>query len=133
MSWPHSAGSAWMSPSGWPTRSGLDTAPSGTEEEPMGRFKVAMVANDLPPTPEWVGRQLAERGIDLLERTCASPADVVETAGDADAVWVMGGSRVIDAETLAHLRRCRVILRTGTATDNIPVDAATRLGLVVPN
>jgi D-3-phosphoglycerate dehydrogenase len=99
----------------------------------MPRFKVALVANDLPPTPDWVGRRLDERGIDLVERACASPAEVVETAADADAVWVMGGSRVITPEILPHLRRCRAILRTGTGTDNIPVEAATRLGMVVAN
>ena len=45
----------------------------------------------------------------------------------------MGGSRVITADILPLLRRCRVILRTGTGTDNIPVEAATRLGIVVAN
>ena len=99
----------------------------------MQRFKVALVASDLPPTPDWVGRQLDERGIDFIERACTSAAEVVETAGEADAVWVMGGSRVLQPEVLPHLRRCRLILRTGTGTDNIPVEAATRLGILVGN
>jgi D-3-phosphoglycerate dehydrogenase len=99
----------------------------------MTRLTVAMVANDMPPTPEWVGQRLAERGIDLLERACAGPAEVIEAAGDADVVWLMGGSRVVTAEILPQLRRCRVLLRTGTGTDNVPVDAATRLGIVVAN
>jgi D-3-phosphoglycerate dehydrogenase len=99
----------------------------------MAQLKVVMVANDMPPTPDWVGRRLAEQGIDLRERACAGPAEVAEAAGDADVVWVMGGARVITAEILPRLRRCRVILRTGTGTDNIPVAAATRLGIVVAN
>jgi D-3-phosphoglycerate dehydrogenase len=99
----------------------------------MQRFKVALVASDMPPTPDWVGRQLDERGIDFIERACTSPAELVETAGEADAVWVMGGSRVLQPEVLPYLRRCRLILRTGTGTDNIPVDAATRLGILVGN
>ena len=37
----------------------------------MPRLKVVMVANDMPPTPDWVGRRLAERGIDLHEVACA--------------------------------------------------------------
>ena len=45
----------------------------------------------------------------------------------------MGGSRVITADVLPLLRKCRVILRTGTGTDNIPVADATRLGIVVAN
>jgi D-3-phosphoglycerate dehydrogenase len=97
----------------------------------MPRLKVIMVANDMPPTPDWVGQHLAERGVDLLERACAGPAEVVAAAGEADVVWVMGGSRVVTAESLPRLPLCRVILRTGTGTDNIPVDAATRLGIIV--
>jgi D-3-phosphoglycerate dehydrogenase len=99
----------------------------------MARLKVAMVANDVPPTPDWVGRRLEERGIDLLERACSSSDQVVETARDAAVVWVMGGSRVIEADVLPRLRSCRVILRTGTGTDNIPVSDAGALGIIVAN
>jgi D-3-phosphoglycerate dehydrogenase len=59
--------------------------------------------------------------------------EVVETAADADVIWTLGGSRVITAEILPRLTKCRVILRTGTGTDNIPVAEATRLGMVVAN
>src|SRR5262249_52642839 len=86
-----------------------------------------------PPTPDWVGRRLNGGGIDLVERNCANSAEVMEAAADADAVWVMGGSRVITPEILPHLRRGRVILRTGTGTGDIPVEAAPPLGIVVAN
>jgi D-3-phosphoglycerate dehydrogenase len=99
----------------------------------MPPFKVALVANDLPPTPDWVGPKLTEQGIELVERECKAAADVVEIASDADVVWTMGGSRVITAGLLPLLRKCRAILRTGTGTDNIPVEEATRLGIVVAN
>jgi D-3-phosphoglycerate dehydrogenase / 2-oxoglutarate reductase len=99
----------------------------------MPPLKVALVANDLPPTPDWVARELAEQGIELIERECALPSEVAVTAADADVVWTMGGSRVITAEVLPLLRKCRAILRTGTGTDNIPVEEATRLGIVVAN
>jgi D-3-phosphoglycerate dehydrogenase / 2-oxoglutarate reductase len=99
----------------------------------MPQLKVAMVANDLKPTPEWVGRQLTEQGIELLERDCSVASEVVETAALADVVWTMGGSRVITPDVLPLLRKCRAILRTGTGTDNIPVEEATRLGIVVAN
>jgi D-3-phosphoglycerate dehydrogenase len=92
-----------------------------------------MVANDVPPTPDWVGRRLAERGIDLIESACTNPSEVERAAVDADVVWVMGGSPVLAADVLGRLRCCRVILRTGTGTDNIPVGPATALGIVVAN
>jgi D-3-phosphoglycerate dehydrogenase len=99
----------------------------------MSELKVALVANDMPPTPEWVARQLAEQAVELTERACRGPDDVADAAEDADVVWVMGGSRVVTADVLPRLRRCRVILRTGTGTDNIPVDEAHRLGILVAN
>jgi D-3-phosphoglycerate dehydrogenase len=99
----------------------------------MAPLKVALVANDLLPTPDWVRPRLAEQGIELVEQECASALEVVETASDADVVWTMGGSRVITADILARLSMCRMILRTGTGTDNIPVAEATRLGIIVAN
>jgi D-3-phosphoglycerate dehydrogenase / 2-oxoglutarate reductase len=99
----------------------------------MSKLKVALVANDMAPTPEWVVRQLAEQAVELTERACRGPDDVADAAEDADVVWVMGGSRIVTADVLARLRRCRVILRTGAGTDNIPVDEAHRLGILVAN
>lgn len=99
----------------------------------MTNFRVVMVANDLPPTPEWVVRQLGDSGIDFSEYACASGDAVRQTAADADVVWLVGGSRVVTPEVLPHLHRCRAILRTGTGTDNVPVEEATRRGIVVAN
>src|SRR5262249_48641703 len=99
----------------------------------MGKFKVVMVVNDHPPTPAWVPQQLAENGIDLIEHICKSGAEVAAVAADADVVWLFGGSRIITADVLPHLPRCRVILRSGSGTDDLPVAEATRLGIVVAN
>lgn len=99
----------------------------------MPRFKVVMVAKDMPSTPDWVERRLEEQGIEFVEHACASADEVAAVAGDADVVWVLGGSGVVTAEVLPALRRCRAILRTGTGTENVPVDAATSLGIVVAN
>jgi len=46
----------------------------------MPKLKVAMVANDLPPTPDWVVPELAKHEIELLERECVQPSEVVATA-----------------------------------------------------
>ncbi|MBI4585853.1 MAG: C-terminal binding protein [Planctomycetes bacterium] len=100
---------------------------------PMENFKVVLVANDLLPTPEWVARQLEEKGINFVERLCGSDKEVVEAAADAEVVWVLGGSQVVTADILPLLRRCRAILRTGSGTDNIPVREATLRGILVAN
>jgi D-3-phosphoglycerate dehydrogenase len=54
-------------------------------------------------------------------------------AADADVVWLFGGSRVLTAHNLGLLGRCGAIVRTGSGTDNVPVAAATELGIVVAN
>src|SRR5439155_3945728 len=69
----------------------------------------------------------------LAARECVSDEEAVRLAADADLVWVFGGSRVLTAPSLERLPRCAAIVRTGSGTDNLPVEAATRLGIVVAN
>ena len=54
-------------------------------------------------------------------------------AAAADVLWVCGGGTCVTAESLARFPKCGAILRSGSGTDNIPVAAATRLGIVVAN
>jgi D-3-phosphoglycerate dehydrogenase len=96
-------------------------------------FKVALVGLDGPGTPGWVTERLAAEQIGFAMRECTTPAELAETAGDADVVWIFGGSRIVSDETLPLLARCGAIIRTGSGTDNVPVEAATRLGIVVAN
>ena len=77
--------------------------------------------------------KLAEHGIALVVQECDSPEEVVSLAKDTDVLWVASGSRVVTAGVLDQLDRCGAILRSGSGTDNIPTDQATRLGIVVAN
>jgi D-3-phosphoglycerate dehydrogenase len=99
----------------------------------MTPFKVALVAIDAPEVPEWVLPELAKSYIEIVVHECTTPQHLAEHASDADVVWVFGGSRVVSAETLGILRNCGAIVRTGSGTDNIPVEHATQLGIVVAN
>ena len=98
-------------------------------------FKVALVNIDLPDeaVPDWVRSRLEKQGVSLSYRQCDTSADVIEIGSDADVVWVWGGSQVITAATLPQLKRCRAIVRTGSGTDNIPVQDATSRGILVVN
>jgi D-3-phosphoglycerate dehydrogenase len=97
----------------------------------MADFKVALVAFDGQPVPDWATRRLADNGIDLVARECRTTAEVIELGVDADVLWVFGGSPVITADCLPELPRCLAILRTGTGTDNVPLAAASAAGIVV--
>ena len=98
-------------------------------------FKVALVHIDDPdPTlPDWVLPELEARQIEIAVRQCDKTSEMVAVPADADVVWVYGGSKVISAESLVDLKRCRAIIRTGSGTDNIPVDEATEVGILVVN
>jgi len=96
-------------------------------------LKVALVGLDCPRTPAWVTERLAAERITFAMRECTTPEELAETAGDADVVWIFGGSRIVSQSTLPLLARCGAIIRTGSGTDNVPVEAATRIGIVVAN
>jgi D-3-phosphoglycerate dehydrogenase len=81
--------------------------------------------------PEWVEPTLAARGISFAARECTTREELAALAGEADVVWVFGTHRCLSAENLDVLGRCGAIIRTGSGTDNIPIDAATARGIVV--
>jgi D-3-phosphoglycerate dehydrogenase len=97
------------------------------------RVKVAIVDLDGQTVPEWVPQTLAREGIDLIIRDCQTRADLAACAADAEVVWLFGGSRILQGGNLAAVPRCRAVLRTGSGTDNVPVDEATGRGIVVAN
>jgi len=99
----------------------------------MGRFKAACVAWDADEMPDWVRTRIEADGIDFIAQDCESSEQVVQMAGDADVVWVMGGSLLITPEILPQLEQCGAIIRSGSGTDNIPVEAATAHGIIVAN
>ncbi len=99
----------------------------------MTAFKVALVALDGHEVPRSVHERFEREGVELVVRPCSTRQELAAYAGDADIVWLFGGSPIVTAENLDVLPRCGAILRTGSGTDNVPVDAATRRGIVVAN
>jgi D-3-phosphoglycerate dehydrogenase / 2-oxoglutarate reductase len=100
-------------------------------------FKVTLVGLDGQIVPDWVVSGLADQGINLVVHECHTHQELAQWAGDADVVWVFGTSRCLHGQMvpqdLSILPRCGAIIRTGSGTDNVPVKAATRLGIVVAN
>lgn len=100
-------------------------------------FKVALVGLDNQVVPDSVVTGLAEQAINLVVHECESREELAHWAGDADVVWVFGSSRCLHGqmspEELSILPKCGAIIRTGSGTDNVPVKAATKLGVVVAN
>jgi len=59
--------------------------------------------------------------------------ELAEYAGDADVVWLFGGSRILRGGNITAVPRCRAILRTGSGIDNVPVEEAASRNIVVTN
>jgi phosphoglycerate dehydrogenase-like enzyme len=97
------------------------------------RPRVALVDLDGHTVPEWVRPTLEQEGIDLVIHDCTTRAELAAHAGDADVVWLFGGKRILQGGNLDAVPRCRAILRTGSGTDNVPVEEATRRQIVVAN
>ena len=99
----------------------------------MKPFKVSLVHLDEVSVPDWVPEKLKREGVDLFVQECQTPEELLQVAQDADVVWLLGGRRILSPEILRMLPRCGAILRSGSGTDNVPVNEATRLGMIVAN
>ena len=99
----------------------------------MSGFRIALVAYDTDVVPDWVIQQIEDAGIDLVVNQCLTDDEAAACAEGADVVWVFGGPSVVTSRILPSLKQCRVILRSGSGTDNVPVAEAGELGILVAN
>ena len=99
----------------------------------MNKFKVALVGLENHIVPQWVYNEIRGYKISFLAKECTTKADLIKNANDADVVWLFGGSRILNKNNLSILKNCGAILRTGSGTDNLNVEEATRLGIIVAN
>jgi D-3-phosphoglycerate dehydrogenase len=100
----------------------------------MRLFKVALIEITEPATsvPQWVTSTLESEGLDFIVRGCRTRADLAAYASDADLIWLWGNS-VLKSVGLDLFTHCGAILRSGSGTDNVPVDEATRRNVLVVN
>lgn len=68
---------------------------------------------------------------ELVDTHPLNREEVIAAAQDADAILNQDGR--IDAEVIASLQHCRIIVAYGTGTDRIDIDAATARGIQVCN
>ncbi len=94
--------------------------------------KVSLVHLDGEPFEDWVKDKLHAEGIALRVHHCQSRQELAEHAHDAEIVWLFGGSTILRGN-LDVVPRCWAVLRTGSGTDNVPIDEATERGIVVAN
>ncbi len=83
-----------------------------------------------------VREEISEAGVDLLREHFAVDVDaeraLEEIIGGYDAIVVRSATK-LTADLIARAERLKVIGRAGVGVDNVDVDAATRLGIIVAN
>jgi D-3-phosphoglycerate dehydrogenase / 2-oxoglutarate reductase len=86
-----------------------------------------------------IAEPLADAGVELLRahfevdaHDALDRAELLARVADADALVVRSATQV-DAEVLAAGRNLKVVGRAGIGLDNVDVNAATRLGVMVVN
>jgi hypothetical protein len=78
------------------------------------------------------GLALLQASLDVHERKGLSPDDLLQIIGDYDALIVRSETKV-NAALLAAGKKLRVVARAGVGVDNVDLDAATKLGIIVVN
>lgn len=74
---------------------------------------------------------LAEVGADIVALQAKSEPELFAAVAECDAV--MNQYARVGADTIAHMRRCKVIARYGVGVDIVDVEAATARGIAVTN
>ena len=101
--------------------------------ESASNFRIVLVDLDQQAVPDWVFEGFAEKCIDFVVNECRTREELAQHAGNADVVWLFSSSRILTAENLSVIPRCGAIIATGSGTDNVAVEEATQLGIVVAN
>ncbi|MCK9878870.1 C-terminal binding protein [Frankia sp. Ag45/Mut15] len=83
------------------------------------------------PTADVERAVLAEAGATLVVAPTGDRAELAALAADVDAILTCFAQ--VPAEVLDAAPRCRTVARYGVGVDNIDVEHATRLGMVVSN
>lgn len=101
----------------------------------MKALRVWLYALDDQTVPAWVHEELARASIELRAEECRDAEKLIREASGYDVLWLFGGgdNYTLTAQVLQQIKGCRVILRTGSGLDNVPLEMATQLGVLVVN
>ena len=78
------------------------------------------------------GLQMLSKSLDVHEKKGLSAEELVQIIPEYDALIVRSETKV-NAELLAAGKKLRVVARAGVGVDNVDLNAATKLGIIVVN
>ena len=91
--------------------------------------KLVVVTDSVFPSLDPARRVLSKIGAELQLAHDSTPEAILAMAQSADAILTTYAK--LDADTIARLRRCRIISRFGVGVDNVDIATANRAGIVV--
>lgn len=96
-------------------------------------MKIAMITAEECGIPAAALAEIRKNGLEIVCRKCRTETDLLDTASDAQVLWMFGPNLVVTPEVLEKLPQCRAIFRSGSGLDALPVLRATELGIAVCN
>ena len=78
------------------------------------------------------GLKMLQASLEVHERKSLSPEELEQIIGDYDALIVRSETKVT-ASLMKAGKRLRVVARAGVGVDNVDLEAATKLGVIVVN
>ncbi len=96
--------------------------------ESAPKFSVIALKHDYGPIED-ERRIIKAAGGELVDSQNMTESQASRLCEQADGILVRWTR--IDADFIARLRRCRIIVRYGVGTDNVDVNAATEAGIIV--
>jgi len=100
-------------------------------EEPVAKFKVALVDYDYPSTKVFEA-EVKKFGGEFAHRRCKDIDEAIAWAGDADG-WIIQYLNPIGEKVFSSCKKLKVVGRLGIGYDVIDVPAATRRNIVATN
>ena len=95
-------------------------------------MQIAMISAEVGALPGYCTDFLRDAKVDVAYKKCGSdPAALLEFAADAEALWMQGYNPAVNADTLAKLPKIKVLYRSGSGVDSLPLDYAKAHGIAV--
>jgi D-3-phosphoglycerate dehydrogenase len=95
------------------------------------KYKVVITDYDFESLQE-IKKALEKVDAELVTAQCKSESEVIELAREADAV-INQYYNPLSRKVIEHLKRCKIIVRTGVGVDTIDVQAATDHNICIVN
>ena len=95
-------------------------------------MQIAMISAGEEALPGYCTGFLRDAGVDVAYKKCGSDPDtLLEFASGAEALWMQGFNPAVNAETLAKMPEVKVLYRSGSGVDSLPLDYARAHGIIV--